>query len=171
MEKNPDKQEAEGQTPRVDDGWSLAQYGGHAAEGGNKMSAYRGGNHYKAYRIARELVKDIDPSDIEHTITEPMTNEEQLRILTAIEPKYDELDKRRIDICKEMSETLSIEEAKKLFGEYDEISLDLEFAKAMAWFHLGFAAASRLVSNPPSMQVMNGGVTELKPKLQGKCGL
>jgi hypothetical protein len=135
------------------------------------MSLNCAGNHSKAYRIAREIAKATDPADIHWLMTETMNREtECIPLYSAIDPKYEENEKRLSELYDQISGALP-EELRALFIECDDLGHSLNFARELASFHLGFAAATRLMGNPPSMHVMSGGVTELKAKLRGGCNL
>jgi hypothetical protein len=124
------------------------------------------GNQSGAARIAREIVKELAPSDIEWLIN--AKHEEYERLYTAVYPNYPNIEKQRRELEKQI-EAIASADIKPLLDEYGDHAFELEGIKQTAWFNLGFAAALRLLGTPPQMNVINGGVTETK--LRGRSKL
>jgi hypothetical protein len=108
------------------------------------MSQMVAGNHARAERIAREIVKPLDVGDIESLVTADFNAEVYDELYTAVDSDYPEIQKQLDDLDQRI-DALQDEEAKKLCGEYSKALRDLDWPHTMAWFHLGFAAALRLL--------------------------
>ena len=106
--------------------------------------SYHRGNHTHAAQIARDTVKQLDPSDVEHAISEAMRIPEQRRIYAAVDPEYLAWDQRRKELEKKL-ETICGEKAQPLLTEYADVWWPLIGVMERAWFHLGWAAALRLL--------------------------
>jgi hypothetical protein len=133
------------------------------------MAVTCAGNHSKAYRIAREIVKSLNPADIEWLINEHMDDAEFLAIRSAIDQDYEKDENEVCALYEQIKAALSSEEDVKLLSRYDDALHKLACAEQKAHFHLGFAAATRLMGNTPTMGVVSRGVTELKATLRGAC--
>jgi len=134
--------------------------------------SYCVGNQAKAARIARQIVKPLDVTDVECVVSGGMKYpEEHHKLYTAIRPDYAEMERRYHDLWDRLKESIDSEEVKKMLGELSDAEIDLRGAREMAWFHLGFAAALRLMGAPPDMHVVNGGNAEPKTQLKGMCSL
>jgi len=123
----------------------------------NPSSYFQGGNHQRAARIAREIVKPLSAGDLECVITDNMENSEWERMEAALDPaEYARLNKK-IDEIHRRVEKIGSEEAENLCDEYYSTLIDLEWFKQSSWFHLGFQAALRLLGTPPDLHVVKGG--------------
>lgn len=99
----------------------------------------------KAQELAREIVSGWDVGDLECLITDHMEEDERRRILAEIEPKYDALEKEMIEISRALEKCLTNKKHLKMVNRHSEIQRDLSVNEAIAEFHLGFAAALRLL--------------------------
>jgi hypothetical protein len=129
---------------------------------------YYPGNQTRAARIARELVSELAPTDLDCVITESMGVAGYDRLFMAVNEKYLEY-KKTLSKLDDQIRALSSDELRSLFHKYSDVSVDLDSIKEIAFFNLGFAAALRLVGAPPTMDIVTGGNRE--PRLKGKCAL
>ena len=127
-----------------------------------------GGNQTRAARIAREIVRDLAPTDIEFTVTEAMGLEGEQRLCTAVDDDF-LAQERRINELDDQLRKLCSDEVWELLSEKDDLVISSSSIRQTASFNLGFAAALRLLSKQPRLTRVNGGNCE--PRLKGNCGL
>ncbi len=125
-------------------------------------------NQARAQRIAREIVKPLAVSDLECIIGNSMgvSSGKHDRLFAAVDPDYPALEKGLAEIDQQLKSLPK--EVQSLFSEYSDLMIQEDAIRQLAWFHLGFQAALRLLGAPPDMHVVNGGA---QAKLKGGCAL
>ena len=82
---------------------------------------------------------------------------------------YSNLEKENSDLLETLRNILN-EQDKRVLNRFDDTELDLGCIRELAWFHLGFATAMRLLETPPAIKLIDGGRQD-QPKLKSEFKL
>ena len=129
------------------------------------MGATRSSNQAKAARVARELLRSFDLSDLYELITEHLDYPtDTAKLDAAVNPRYCSLEKERFKLFHSLENAVKTEEEKRALNKYSDNWIEQCSIREMGWFYLGYAAALQFLGNSPMIKLIEGGrKDELKP--------
>ena len=129
------------------------------------MGATRSSNQAKAARVARELMRSFDLSDLYELITEHLDYPtDTAKLYAAVDPRYCSLEKERFKLFQILENAVKTEEEKRALNNYSDNWIEQCSIRETGWFYLGYAAALRFLGNSPMIKLIEGGrKDELKP--------
>jgi hypothetical protein len=129
------------------------------------MGATRSSNQAKAARVARELMRSFDVSDMYELVTEHLDYPtDTAKLYSAVNPRYSSLEKERFKLFHILENAVKTEEEKQTLSKYSDNWIEQCSIREMGWFYLGYAAALRFLGNSPAIKLIEGGrKDELKP--------
>jgi len=111
----------------------------------------------RAARHAREILRDLSPDMVLDFVRTKQDDGELNRLYEVIEPAYLKDTQRLKEIEKQLEAILLDEKSRKLFDEYAVIRWSDHCVQQTVFFHLGFAAAMRLIGTvapPPKLRAV-----------------
>jgi len=119
------------------------------------------GNQTKAAEIARHIVKPLAVTDIESIVSDGMDSGDGDRrrdLYTAVDNEYPSTEKR-LSVIRDAVKLLP-PSIRDLFDEYSDLHIRVELAMQIAHFNLGYQAALRLLTTPPGLRLLQGGMPQ-----------
>ena len=129
------------------------------------MGATRSSNQGKAARVAREIMRSFDVSDLYELITEHLDYPaDTTKLYAAVDPRYCSLEKERFRLFHILENAVQTAEEKRALNSYSDNWIEQCSIREMGSFYLGYAAALRFLGNSPMIKLIEGGrKDELKP--------
>ena len=105
-------------------------------------------NYGKAQAVAQEIAAAIDVGDVEVMLVDQISDEERRQLMKEIDKEYEQLANESLAILKRLGQKLHKNDRRDL-NRFADIEYSRSSANGIAGFHLGFAAALRLLGRKP----------------------
>ena len=98
-------------------------------------------------KTAEEVLEEFTPHDLFGTVINMVDADADRDLSTAIDPDFKKNSARLAELFEQISnnDTLTVEQLKEAFAEYDSLVNSERLAKEEQWFFLGYVVASKLL--------------------------
>jgi hypothetical protein len=121
------------------------------------MGATRSSNQAKAARVARELMRSFDVSDMYELVTEHLDYPtDTAKLYSAVNPRYSSLEKERFKLFHILENAVKTEEEKQTLNKYRQLDRTM-FNQGNGLVLLGIRCSLRFLGNSPAIKLIEGG--------------